>query len=96
MVAYVVYAVNFKSEFRSDLQGCLEVTVASKPHFLCWSLIVVEVLCFLIMNLFFQNSSKNNQKSRGAPLLVRQNAHPCILGKIDCGKVAVTSRNLED
>ena len=33
--------------------------------------------------------------SRGAPLLVRKNAHLCILGKIDCGKVAVTSRNLE-
>ena len=37
MVVYVVWAINFKSEFRSDFRGCLKVTVASKPHFLCWS-----------------------------------------------------------
>ena len=32
---------------------------------------------------------------QGAPLLVRENAHLYILGKIERGKVAVTSRNLE-
>ena len=36
MVAYVVWAINFKSEVRSDLRGCLEAIGASKPHFLCW------------------------------------------------------------
>ena len=39
MGTYVVWAINFVSEVRSDLRGCLVVTVASKPHFLCWSLI---------------------------------------------------------
>ena len=34
MVAYVVWAKNFKSDFRFDLRGCLEATVASKPQFL--------------------------------------------------------------
>ena len=33
----VSWAINFKSEVRPDLRGCLEATVASKPHFLCWS-----------------------------------------------------------
>ena len=37
MVAYVVWAINFKHDFRFDLQGCLEAVLASKPHFLCWS-----------------------------------------------------------
>ena len=32
-VAYVVWAFNFKSDFIFDLQGCLEATMASKPHF---------------------------------------------------------------
>ena len=39
MVAYVVWAINFKSDFRFDHQGCLEAMVASKLHFLCCSLI---------------------------------------------------------
>ena len=29
-VAYVVWAINFKSEVRSNLRGCLEAVVASK------------------------------------------------------------------
>ena len=37
MVAYVIWAINFKSEVRSDLRGCLEAIVASKSHFLCLS-----------------------------------------------------------
>ena len=37
MVAYVVWAINYKSEISFDLRGCLEVIVASKPYFLCWS-----------------------------------------------------------
>ena len=37
MVAYVVWDINFKSDFRIDLRGCLEAVLASKPHFLCWS-----------------------------------------------------------
>ena len=37
-VAYVVvWDINFKSEDRSDLQGCLEAIVALKPHFLSLS-----------------------------------------------------------
>ena len=39
MVAYVVWDINFKSDVRSDLQGCLEAIVASKPSFLCLYLI---------------------------------------------------------
>ena len=46
MVAYVVLAMNFKSEVRSDLQGCLEATVASKHHFLH----LMEVLNLLTTN----------------------------------------------
>ena len=37
IVAYVVWAIDFKSNVRCDLRGCLEVVLASKPHFLCWS-----------------------------------------------------------
>ena len=37
MVAYAIWATNFKSEVRCDLRGCLEAIVASKPHFLCCS-----------------------------------------------------------
>ena len=37
MVAYVGWAINFKSDFRFDLRGCLEAALASKPHFLCRS-----------------------------------------------------------
>ena len=37
MLAYVVCAIDFKYEVRSDLRACLEATVASKPHFLGWS-----------------------------------------------------------
>lgn len=37
MLAYVVWAIIFKSEVRSDLQGCLEAIVASKHHFLGWA-----------------------------------------------------------
>ena len=37
MVAYKVWVTDFKSEVRSDLRGCLEAKMASKPHFLCWS-----------------------------------------------------------
>ena len=33
-----VWALNFKSEVRSELWGCLDAIAASKPHFLCWSL----------------------------------------------------------
>ena len=36
MVAYVVWAINFKSDFRFDLKVCLEAALASKPHFLGW------------------------------------------------------------
>ena len=46
MVAYVVWAINFKSEVRSDLQGCLEATVASKHHILH----LMEVLNLLTTN----------------------------------------------
>ena len=34
MVAYVVWAINFKSDFRFDLRGCLEVILALNLH---WS-----------------------------------------------------------
>ena len=37
MGAYVVWAANFKSDFRFYLRGCLEAVSASKPHFLRWS-----------------------------------------------------------
>ena len=33
MVTYAVWAIDFKSDFRFDLRGCLEAMVASKPHF---------------------------------------------------------------
>ena len=35
MVAYVVWAIDLKSEVRSCLQGCLEAMMALKPNFLC-------------------------------------------------------------
>ena len=58
MVAWVVRATNIKSDFRFDLQGCLEAVLASKPHFLCCSQIDL-----LTRNQFFQNFQKNLQKS---------------------------------
>ena len=33
MVTYAVWAIDFKSDFRFDLRGCLEAMVSSKPHF---------------------------------------------------------------
>ena len=32
MVAYVEWAMNFKSDFRFDLRGCFEAVLASKPQ----------------------------------------------------------------
>ena len=40
MIAYVVWAINFIFDVRSDLQDCLEIIMASKPCFLLWSQIV--------------------------------------------------------
>ena len=34
MESYVDWAIEFKSDFTLDLRGCLEATVASKPHLL--------------------------------------------------------------
>ena len=34
MEAYVVWAINLKTDFRIDLRVCLEAVLASKPHFL--------------------------------------------------------------
>ena len=39
MVAYIICVINFQSDVRSDLRGCLEAIVASKLHFLSQSTI---------------------------------------------------------
>ena len=51
-----------KSEVRSDLRGCLEVIVASKPHFLYLSPIHGSSFLLLTRNKFLLNSSKMSPK----------------------------------
>ena len=63
MVVYVIWAINFKSDVRYDLRGCLEAIVTSKLHLCCSLIDGSSFLLLLITNQFIQNSSKINQKS---------------------------------
>ena len=56
----VIWAINFKSEIRTDLRGCLEVKGGLKISFSFWSPIAGS--SFLTMNQCLQNSSRMSPK----------------------------------